>query len=132
MHTHPFLFLSLLSCQNTHEIWALLHFLLPKLFVSSEPFDRCFNLATNSIDQEQLFRIHTLLKPLMLRRVKSEIAQKLPKKTEVKIFVGLSELQREWYKKLVTRDLHLLLKGTARGPDGQPLSASAAGSEWRK
>ena len=68
----------------------------------------------------------------MLRRVKSEIAQKLPKKTEVKIFVGLSELQREWYKKLVTRDLHLLLKGTVRGPDGQALSASAAGSEWRK
>ena len=51
---------------------------------------RCFNLATNLIDLQQLLRIHTLLKPIMLRRVKSEIQQKLPPKTETKIFVGMS------------------------------------------
>jgi SWI/SNF-related matrix-associated actin-dependent regulator of chromatin subfamily A member 5 len=67
---------------------------LALVLLHSPSFDRCFNLATNSIDQEQLFKIHTLLKPLMLRRVKSEIQQKLPKKTETKIFVGLTELQK--------------------------------------
>ena len=120
---------------NTHEIWALLHFLLPKVFVTSEPFDRCFNLITNSIDQDQLFKIHTLLKPLMLRRVKSEIQQKLPKKTETKIFVGLTDLQKEWYKKLVSRDMQLLLKTggeTGAAAAAAPVSASAAGSEWRR
>lgn len=39
---------------NTHEIYSLLHFLLPRIFVTSEQFDRCFNLSTNSIDQEQV------------------------------------------------------------------------------
>jgi hypothetical protein len=80
----------LFSLVQTHELWALLNFLLPRVFTTSEPFDRCFNLTTNSIDQEQLFKIHTLLKPLMLRRIKSEIQQKLPKKTEIKIFVNLT------------------------------------------
>ena len=116
------------ASSNTHEIWALLHFLLPKVFASSEPFDSCFDLATNSIDQDRLFKIHTLLKPLMLRRIKSEIQQKLPKKTEVKIFVGLTSLQQEWYKKLVSRDMQLLLKRN----DDKPQSSSSAGNEWRR
>lgn len=79
---------------NSHEIWSLLYFLFPKTFSSSEPFDSCFNLATNSIDQIQLMKIHALLKPIMLRRVKAEMMQKLPKKTETKIYVGLTEMQR--------------------------------------
>ena len=111
---------------NTHEIWALLHFLLPKVFTTSEPFDRCFNLTTNSIDQEQLMKIHTLLKPLMLRRVKSEMLQKLPKKTETKIFVGLTQLQKEWYRKLVSKDMNLLLSQSASGSTAPSTASDVA------
>lgn len=132
---------------NTHEIWALLHFLLPRVFTSSEPFDRCFNLITNSVDQSQLLKLHTLLRPLMLRRVKAEIQQKLPKKTETKIFVGLSELQREWYKKLVSKDMGLLIGQSDKDANASAAAASssngdaaasaspstsAQGNEWRR
>ena len=32
----------------------------------------------------------------MLRRVKTDVAKDLPPKTEVKLYIGLSEMQRKW------------------------------------
>ena len=41
-------------------------------------------------------RLHTVLRPFLLRRLKAEVEKKLPPKKEVKIYVGLSKMQREW------------------------------------
>jgi hypothetical protein len=30
---------------NLHELWAMLNFLLPDIFVASAPFDSCFDLT---------------------------------------------------------------------------------------
>lgn len=38
-----------------------------------------------------------MLRPFLLRRLKSEVEKRLKPKKEVKVYVGLSKLQREWY-----------------------------------
>ena len=93
---------------NLHELWALLNYLYPQIFVSSEPFDECFNLTKQMVNQDMLAKAHYLLRPFVLRRTKSEVAQRLPPKEEIEIKVGLSALQLDWYKKLLQRDAKLL------------------------
>ena len=44
----------------------------------------------------------------MLRRLKSDVEKKLPPKKEVKIYVGLSKLQREWYLKILMKDIDIV------------------------
>ena len=75
---------------NMHELWSLLHFLFPTVFPSSLPFDRCFDLQRGHVDNDRLTMAHQLLKPIMLRRIKTDIEEKLPPKTETKIYVPLS------------------------------------------
>ena len=50
-------------------------------------------------------KLHNVLRPFLLRRLKSEVEKDLPPKRETKLFIGLSDMQKEWYKKLLMRDL---------------------------
>lgn len=43
------------------------------------------------------FIIIKVLRPFLLRRLKSEVEKRLKPKKEVKVYVGLSKLQREWF-----------------------------------
>ena len=49
--------------------------------------------------------LHDLLKPFLLRRIKAEVVKDLPVKTEVILYHGLSELQKKYYKAILTKDL---------------------------
>ena len=40
----------------------------------------------------------------MLRRLKADAARSLPPKHEVKLFVGMTPLQTEWYRRVLTKD----------------------------
>ena len=62
---------------NLHELWAMLNFLFPHVFVSSLPFDNCFDLGKHQVDHGMLEKAHYLLQPFMLRRVKAEVEQGL-------------------------------------------------------
>lgn len=99
---------------NLHELWALLNFLLPDLFSSSEDFDEWFGLANedsqSEADQEErnaeiVQQLHKILKPFLLRRTKSEVEKTLPPKKEIHVKVGLTEIQKNLYKKLLTSSL---------------------------
>ncbi|KAL3289771.1 hypothetical protein HHI36_023166 [Cryptolaemus montrouzieri] len=59
------------------ELWALLHFIMPTLFDSHEEFNEWFSKDIEShaenktgIDEKHLSRLHMILKPFMLRRIK--------------------------------------------------------------
>ncbi|XP_052277512.1 LOW QUALITY PROTEIN: SWI/SNF-related matrix-associated actin-dependent regulator of chromatin subfamily A member 5-like [Dreissena polymorpha] len=91
---------------NLHELWALLNFLLPDVFNSADDFDSWFN--TSSFDKELVERLHGVLRPFLLRRLKSEVEKKLLPKKETKIFVGLSKMQREWYTKILMKDIDIV------------------------
>ncbi|KRZ80198.1 putative global transcription activator SNF2L1, partial [Trichinella papuae] len=82
---------------NLHELWALLNFLLPDVFNSSDDFDAWFNTSSCFGDTGLVERLHTVLKPFLLRRLKSEVEKALPPKKELKIYIGLSKLQRDWF-----------------------------------
>ena len=105
---------------NLHELWALLNFLLPDIFSSSQDFDDWFGLNDknnenddNKKTEEQqeernaeiVQQLHKILRPFLLRRTKSEVEKALPPKKEIHIKVGLTELQKNLYKKLLTSSL---------------------------
>ena len=90
---------------NLHELWALLNFLLPDVFASSDDFDSWFTTSTDgSKNQEVVRKLHAILRPFLLRRLKSDVETSLPPKTETKLFIGLSALQKQWYKSILNKD----------------------------
>ncbi|KAI0778036.1 SNF2 family N-terminal domain-containing protein [Trametes elegans] len=96
--------------QNSmQELWALLHFIMPSLFDSHDEFNEWFskdieNAAENKgskLNEHQLRRLHMILKPFMLRRVKRHVQNELSDKIEKDIYVELSARQRSLYKALL-------------------------------
>lgn len=49
-----------------------------------------------------------MLQPFLLRRIKSDVEKSLLPKKEVKVYVGLSKLQREWYTKVLMKDIDVI------------------------
>ncbi|KAJ2159423.1 chromatin remodeling complex Adenosinetriphosphatase [Coemansia sp. RSA 552] len=89
---------------NLHELWALLNFLLPDVFGSAEVFDEWFEKGES--DQEQVVhQLHKLLQPFLLRRVKSDVEHSLLPKKETNLYVGLTPMQRTWYRRILERDI---------------------------
>uniref|UniRef100_A0A8B9J9A5 SWI/SNF related, matrix associated, actin dependent regulator of chromatin, subfamily a, member 5 n=1 Tax=Astyanax mexicanus TaxID=7994 RepID=A0A8B9J9A5_ASTMX len=82
---------------NLHELWALLNFLLPDVFNSSEDFDSWFDTNNCLGDTKLVERLHTVLRPFLLRRIKADVEKSLLPKKEIKMYIGLSKMQREWY-----------------------------------
>ncbi|XP_054978692.1 probable global transcription activator SNF2L1 isoform X7 [Sorex araneus] len=93
---------------NLHELWALLNFLLPDVFNSADDFDSWFDTKNCLGDQKLVERLHAVLKPFLLRRIKTDVEKSLPPKKEIKIYLGLSKMQREWYTKVLMRDIDVL------------------------
>ena len=89
---------------NLHELWALLNFLLPDVFGDSEAFDQWF--SAQSADQDTVVQqLHRVLRPFLLRRVKSDVEKSLLPKKEVNLYIGMSEMQVKWYKKILEKDI---------------------------
>ena len=84
---------------NLHELWALLNFLLPDVFSNSEDFDEWFNVS-GTIETDMIKKLHSILRPFLLRRLKTDVEKSLLPKKETKVYVGLSKMQREWYTKV--------------------------------
>ena len=57
---------------------------------------------------DMIKRLHRILKPFLLRRIKSEVEKSLLPKKLVNIYVPLTKMQREWYKKILIKDIDLL------------------------
>nr|XP_055060350.1 SWI/SNF-related matrix-associated actin-dependent regulator of chromatin subfamily A member 5 [Misgurnus anguillicaudatus]XP_055060362.1 SWI/SNF-related matrix-associated actin-dependent regulator of chromatin subfamily A member 5 [Misgurnus anguillicaudatus] len=93
---------------NLHELWALLNFLLPDVFNSSEDFDAWFDTNNCLGDQKLVERLHTVLRPFLLRRIKADVEKSLLPKKEIKMYIGLSKMQREWYTKILMKDIDIL------------------------
>ena len=100
---------------NLHELWALLNFLLPDIFGDAEQFDEWFSLADDDGKDNVIKKLHTVLRPFMLRRVKKDVAGMLPPKKETKLYVGLTPMQQEWYTKCLRKEAFVL--NSLGGPD---------------
>eukprot|EP01083_Nonionella_stella_P146847 462434_1 len=94
---------------NLHELWALLNFLLPSIFDSSEAFENLFEFTENKESESEILNhLHKLLQPFLLRRLKVDVAKDIPPKTETLLFVGMSALQKRVYKKILMREMGAL------------------------
>lgn len=99
---------------NLPELWALLNFVLPAIFKSVKSFDEWFNTPFANTggqdkmeltEEEQLLvirRLHKVLRPFLLRRLKKDVEKDLPDKQERVIKCRFSALQAKLYKQLVT------------------------------
>lgn len=104
------------------ELWALLNFLLPNVFKSAESFESWFaapfaqmgvgNIASTEqqaqlTEEESLLiirRLHQVLRPFLLRRMKSDVlrmGEQLPEKQEHILLCEMSAWQRQIYVKIV-------------------------------
>ncbi len=104
------------------ELWALLNFLLPNVFKSAESFESWFaapfaqmgvgNVAATEqqaqlTEEESLLiirRLHQVLRPFLLRRLKSDVlrmGEQLPDKQEHILLCEMSAWQKYMYKKIV-------------------------------
>ncbi|CAD6500662.1 BgTH12-06371 [Blumeria graminis f. sp. triticale] len=89
---------------NLHELWALLNFILPDVFGDSEAFDQWF--SGQSGDQDTVVKqLHRVLRPFLLRRVKSDVEKSLLPKKEINLYIGMSDMQVKWYKKILEKDI---------------------------
>jgi SNF2 family DNA or RNA helicase len=66
-----------------------------------------FALESNTVEMQTylLGMLHKVLRPFMLRRLKSDVEKELPPKKETYIFVGMSEMQKKLYKAVLVRDI---------------------------
>jgi DNA helicase INO80 len=99
---------------------------MPSLFDSHDEFSEWFSKDIEShaqsntqLNEAQLRRLHMILKPFMLRRVKKHVQKELGEKIEKDVFCELTYRQRAIYKSL--RDkisfMDLIEKAAAGGED---------------
>ena len=105
---------------NLHELWALLNFLIPTVFYSSEDWESWFTISNTEGESDEekkergkkvIEQLHRVLKPFILRRRKAEVEKSLPPKTEIKVFVRLTSMQKELYKSILEKDLSVINSG---------------------
>ncbi|KAI6861798.1 chromatin remodelling complex ATPase chain ISW1, partial [Hortaea werneckii] len=57
-------------------------------------------------DQDTVVQqLHRVLRPFLLRRVKSDVEKSLLPKKEINLYVGMSEMQIKWYRNIIEKDI---------------------------
>lgn len=102
---------------NLKELWSLLHFLLPNIFTNWEAFESWFDFSEledekgtqqfieDQMKQDLVKKIHLILQPLLLRRVKQDVAAYLPKKREYVLFAPMTKEQTDLYNVLSNKNI---------------------------
>ena len=90
---------------NTEELWSLLNFLQPERFEDLAQFQADFG---DMKDASQLEKLHDVLKPYMLRRMKEDVEKSLKPKEETVINVELTALQKKFYRAVYDHNTSVL------------------------
>ncbi|KAF9127775.1 hypothetical protein BGW39_005635 [Mortierella sp. 14UC] len=106
---------------NLSELWSLLNFLLPDIFDDREGFEEWFDFSDINAKEGQdrilgeesqsgiVSSLHHILKPFLLRRVKTDVEKSLPKKKEYLLYAPLTPAQKEWYDATLSKDIRKFL-----------------------
>ncbi|KAJ6518654.1 SNF2 family N-terminal domain-containing protein [Mycena sanguinolenta] len=93
------------------ELFALLNFICPEIFVDYADLDSFLHKDEDGDDEEEekskkvVEALHKILRPFLLRRVKADVEKTLLPKKEINIYVGLTEMQRKWYRSVLEKDI---------------------------
>ncbi|EDV25032.1 uncharacterized protein TRIADDRAFT_25151 [Trichoplax adhaerens] len=103
---------------NLLELFSLLSFTMPDIFHDTKEyilnffstFKRKSNFSKQTDDKStvpfvkgQIEQAKKIMKPFVLRRLKSEVMSQLPKKVQLKELCNMTERQEELYKKLMIK-----------------------------
>lgn len=101
---------------NLKELWSLLHFLMPQTFLDWEAFETWFDFSDlqdeqgtkqfigDEQNQDLVKKIHKVLQPLLLRRIKADVASYLPKKREYVLYAPMTKEQTDLYNVISDRN----------------------------
>ena len=115
LHTESRLLLTGTPLQNSlTELWSLLNFLLPELFSDLASFKRWFDFTSvleangganvgEALHSELVEKLHKVLKPFLLRRLKQDVEASLPKKAEVVLYASQTPAQLAFYNAVKNR-----------------------------
>ena len=125
---------------NMQELWALLHFIMPSLFDSHDEFSDWFSKDIEShaqsntkLNADQLKRLHMILKPFMLRRIKKHVQKELGDKIEKDLYCDLTYRQRAYYTNLRNRiSIMDLIEKAAVGDDQDAATLMNLVMQFRK
>ncbi|XP_065201133.1 lymphoid-specific helicase-like [Planococcus citri] len=94
---------------NLTELWSLLNYLIPEIFDDLSLFESLFDfsdlndaekrhqLIEKEKEEQIISKIHKILEPFLLRRMKCDVNIELPRKKEVLVYAPLSTEQQELY-----------------------------------
>lgn len=139
---------------NLKELFALLNFICPEIFVNYADLDSFLHKDSNDTEEEEekskrvVEALHKILRPFLLRRVKSDVEKNLlPSEffallcdsiligfleKEINIYVGLTEMQRKWYRSVLEKDIDAVNGLSATEPFFGHLTYLFQGSLARK
>lgn len=105
---------------NLDELWSLLNFVNPQIFDDLSIFQSWFGFRNigqktqgASTEEEILIeegknqtvtKLHEILRPFLLRRIKKDVLKHLPPKKEVVVYAGMSKLQ-DGYSKMIDQGI---------------------------
>jgi len=104
---------------NLEELYNLMHFLAPKKFHSLDEYERILGGGGGGEEdagakESMVHKLHEMLRPHMLRRMKADVKLELPPKAELIIQCDLTPYQIELYKAILTKN-YGALKATTGG-----------------
>ncbi|KAL5210676.1 hypothetical protein ABZP36_006299 [Zizania latifolia] len=105
---------------NLAELWSLLNFILPDIFSSHQEFESWFDFSVRGGVEEQeeseesrrvhvVSKLHAILRPFLLRRMKEDVEQMLPRKKEIIIYANMTAHQKQIQDHLVEKTFDVYL-----------------------
>ena len=95
---------------NLMELWSLLHFLMPHVFTDRKQFSYWFSNPMDNIiegnskrNDDLINRLHGIIRPFVLRRLKKDVETQLPGKFEHIVKCQLSRRQMFLYEEFMAR-----------------------------
>jgi superfamily II DNA or RNA helicase len=83
------------------ELWSIFDFVSPGLLGTLKTFEERIARPIDRGDMETAQRLRATIKPFVMRRVKSDVAEDLPDKIEQEMIVPLAEEQAKLYKQIL-------------------------------
>ncbi|RPB11738.1 hypothetical protein P167DRAFT_488859 [Morchella conica CCBAS932] len=132
---------------NLSELWSLLNFLLPDIFDDLDSFQNWFDFSAIQekeghhawLEEQKKSNIvgslHAILKPFLLRRMKTDVETMLPPKREYVLYAPLTQAQKDLYGKLLNHEGRSWLIEKLVGSDAtkkRKLEEDAVASKKRK
>ncbi|KAF7009978.1 hypothetical protein CFC21_024457 [Triticum aestivum] len=99
---------------NLAELWSLLNFILPDIFSSHQEFESWFDFSGKGDEEQQeeadekkrvlvVSKLHAILRPFLLRRMKVDVEQMLPRKKEIIIYANMTAHQKQIQTHLIEK-----------------------------